>query len=532
MNRRPVRARPAPALAFGRTLPYFRRATGFLMLELQQEQKLQQKLSPQQIQYIKLLQLNTLDLEQRIKDELEENPLLEEGLDEEEQREEEEIDATEAEMENELETEDDDEFDVEDLLNNSDDLYGYKASPDYGEDDDRDRAMEAGQTMAERLRDQLSFLNLDETDQLIADQVIGSIDEDGYLKREPASIMDDILFNQGVEIDEDDVERVLKQVQSLDPPGIAARDLRECLLLQLYRMDEDVAGRDVAIEMLEDYYERFTKKHFSKLTDRLGVTEEELKEAFDLIQQRLDPKPGEGSFSEQTNYITPDFTVRYVDDDFVITLNGRNAPDLHISRQYRQMLQKLQKEKKADDANGEIDEETRQFLKDKFDSARWFINSINQRRHTMTLVMDAIVQLQKDFFKYGEGHLKPMILQDVADIIDMDISTVSRVVNGKYVQTEWGVYELKYFFSEGLETTDGEEVSNKEVKAILQRIVDNEDKSDPYSDQELADRLEERGFKIARRTVSKYRDQLNIPVARLRKEIVLDEEEDEPEDDE
>ena len=500
-----------------------------LGFQQQQKQELQQKLSPQQIQYIKLLQLNTMDLEQRIKEEMEENPLIEEGLDEDEQRQEDEIDATADEMENELDVdEEEDEFDVEDLLNSSDDLYGYKANPNYsgGDEEDRDRPMPADQTLAERLSDQLSFLNLDDPDTVIANQIIGSIDEDGYLRRPVESIIDDILFNQGVEIDEDDVERVLKQVQSLDPAGIAARDLQECLLLQLYRMSEGVDGRDTAVEMLEDHYKAFTMKHFDKLKKRLDVDDRELKTAFDLIQQRLDPKPGEGQFSEETNYITPDFTVRYVDDEFIITLNGRNAPDLHISRHYRKMLEKLRAQKEKEEADeGDIDKETRQFLKDKFDSARWFINSINQRRHTMSLVMDAIVQLQEDFFRYGEGNLKPMILQDVAEIIDMDISTVSRVVNGKYVQTEWGVYELKYFFSEGLETVDGEEVSNKEVKAILQDIVDNEDKTDPLSDQKLADRLEEKGFKIARRTVSKYRKQLGIPVARLRKEIVLEDEE-------
>ncbi|MFB6229886.1 MAG: RNA polymerase factor sigma-54 [Salinibacter sp.] len=497
------------------------------MLELQQKQELQQKLSPQQIQYIKLLQLDTFDLERRIEEELEENPLLQEGPSEEEQREEEELDATAEEMENELEEtdEDDEEFDVEDLLNNTDDMYGYNAKPGYqGDDEDRDRPMPADQTLAEQLQDQLSFLNLDDTEHIIADQIIGSIDEDGYLKREIDSIIDDILFNHGVEITEEDVEKVLTQVQSLDPAGIAARDLQECLLLQLYRMPEDVEGRNTAIAMLEDEYEAFTKKHFDKLENRLGVDDQELKTAFDLIRQRLDPKPGEGEFSEETNYITPDFTVRHVDGEFVITLNGRNAPDLHISRHYRKMLQKLKAQKESDEK--EVDEETEEFLKDKFDSAQWFIDSINQRRHTMSLVMDAIVQLQEDFFRYGEGHLKPMILKDVAEIIDMDISTVSRVVNGKYVQTEWGVYELKYFFSEGLETVDGEEVSNKEVKAELQRIVDNEDKTDPMSDQDLADKLEEKGFKIARRTVSKYRKQLSIPVARLRREIVLEEEED------
>ena len=514
-------ASPPTHIAHARSTNPLRSPMSNAALELKQEQELQQKLSPQQIQYIKLLQLDTFELEQRIEDELEENPLLEEGQSEEQQREEEELDATAEEMENELETEEEEDFDVEDLLNNTDDMYGYNAQPGYrGDEEDRDRPMPADQSLPEQLQEQLSFLDLDDTDQIIADQVIGSIDEDGYLKREIDSILDDILFNHGIEVTEDDVERVLRQVQSLDPAGIAARDLRECLLLQLYRMPEDVDGRNTAIEMLEDHYEAFTKKHFDKLEKRLGVGDRELKTAFDLIRQRLDPKPGEGEFSEETNYITPDFTVRYVDGEFVITLNGRNAPDLHISRHYRRMLQKLKKQKASDEE--EVDEDTEEFLKDKFSSAQWFIDSINQRRHTMYLVMDAIVQLQEDFFRYGEGNLKPMILKDVAEIIDMDISTVSRVVNGKYVQTEWGVYELKYFFSEGLETVDGEEVSNKEVKAELQRIVDAEDKTDPMSDSALADALEETGFKIARRTVSKYRKQLGIPVARLRREIVLE----------
>jgi RNA polymerase sigma-54 factor len=542
------------------------------MLNLKQEQKLQQKLSPQQIQYIKLLQLNTLDLEQRIKEEMESNPLLEEGLSEEERAEEESLSDTEedlddeerlederereldAEAESEVEIDDEDEFDWDDLLNASDDLHGYKANVEGGgrsEDDERERPMRAESTIAEDLRDQLTFSGLSEEDELIADQIIGSIDKDGYLRRPLESIVDDVLFNEGIELEESDVEAVLKEIQQLDPTGIAARDLRECLLLQLEQLPDDTTGRAVAAEMLREHYEAFTMKHFGKLKKRLDVDDTELKAAFDLIKERLDPKPGEGSFSAQENYITPDFTVRYVDGEFVILLNGRNAPKLHISKQYRKMLEELSAEQKkqkqaAGQQNGEssaggaddrqkpgrppggndgVDEETRDFLKDKFDSARWFINSINQRRHTMTMVMDAIVQEQEDFFRHGPGHLKPMILKDIAEIIEMDISTVSRVVNGKYVQTEWGVYELKYFFSEGLETESGEEVSNKEVKAILQQVVDEEDKTNPLSDSKLADALSERGFKIARRTVSKYRKQLSIPVARLRKQIVVDEEE-------
>ncbi|SRR5690554_3872760 len=503
------------------------------MLNLQQKQQLQQKLSPQQIQYIKLLQLPTLALEQRIKAEMEINPLLEEGDDEEELEltdEQQEItdeleagtDASETDTREE-EGDSDEEFDWDELLNNSDDLYGYKARVDRSsEEDDREMPMPARETMTEYLRSQLAYLDLTEDEEVIAEQIIGSIDEDGYLRRSLESIIDDIMFNYGIMLTEDDVEAVLKKVQQLDPVGIASRDLQECLLVQLYSMPEDTSGRETAIKMLENAYKAFTMKHFSAIMKKLDVDEEELKEAYDLIQ-RLNPKPGEGEFTAQQNYITPDFTVRYVDGEFIITLNSRNAPQLRISRQYQQMLQQIAADKKREDTsrNG-IDEETRKFLKNKFESARWFINSINQRRHTMTKVMQAIVELQEDFFKYGEGHLRPMILKDVAEIIDMDISTVSRVVNGKYVQTDFGVYELKYFFSEGLSTESGEEVSNKEVKAIIESIIEKEDKTKPLSDQKIADMLEERGFQIARRTVTKYREQLGIPVARLRKEIVLE----------
>ncbi|ARA94195.1 RNA polymerase sigma-54 factor [Rhodothermaceae bacterium RA] len=503
------------------------------MLNLQQKLTQQQKLSPQQIQYIKLLQLPTLELEQRIKAELESNPLLEEGADEEEavtdQTDEETAEAAENEageeekekLGEEIDTEE--EYDWEEYLNSSDDLYGYKARVDQSsEEEERELPMPARVSMAEHLMEQVALLDLDSTEQLIAEQIIGSIDEDGYLRRPLESIIDDIMFNQGVLLTEQDVERVLHRIQRLDPVGIAARDLRECLLVQLEVMPEDTPGRDTAIRMLKEAYKPFTMKHFGEIMKRLDIDEEALKEAFDLVQ-RLDPKPGEGEFSAAQNYITPDFTVRYVDGNFIIMLNGRNAPELRISRQYRQMLQQLAAEqKKGKNAQNGFDAETRKFLKDKMEAARWFINSINQRRHTMMKVMQAIVQLQEDFFKFGEGYLKPMILKDVAEIIQMDISTVSRVVNGKYVQTEFGVYELKYFFSEGIKKADSdEEVSNKEVKAIIQSIIEQEDKQKPLSDQKIAKMLEKRGFKIARRTVTKYREQLGIPVARLRREIVI-----------
>ncbi|MEX1055481.1 MAG: RNA polymerase factor sigma-54 [Rhodothermales bacterium] len=500
------------------------------MLNLQQKQSLQQKLSPQQIQYIKLLQLPTLALEQRIKSELEINPLLEEGSEEEEvemseetaeeRQDAEDLRETEAQAEEKKE----EEFDWEELLNSTDDLYGYKARVDSSpEEDDREMPMPARESMVEHLRDQLAFLGLDEDEELIAEQIIGSVDEDGYLRRPLESILDDIMFNHGILLTDDDVERILAKVQQLEPVGIGSRDLRECLLVQLRSMPEDLPGRNAAIRMLDEAYKAFTMKHFSSIMKKLDVTEEDLKDAYDLIQHRLNPKPGEGEFTAQQNYITPDFSVRFIDGEFIITLNGRNAPQLRISKEYRRMLQKIAAQKKQRYSRDGVDDDTKKFLKNKFESARWFINSINQRRQTMMRVMHAIVELQEDFFKYGEGNLRPMILKDIAEIIDMDISTVSRVVNGKYVQTEFGVYELKYFFSEGLTTDTGEEVSNKEVKAIIEGIIEKEDKTRPLSDQKIADMLEERGFNIARRTVTKYREQQGIPVARLRKEIVLSE---------
>lgn len=509
------------------------------MLNLQQKQSLQQKLSPQQIQYIKLLQLPTLELEQRIKEEMEINPLLEEGEEEDEsevQTEADEHPQAEAQDESEREAEgnEEDEFDWDEFINSPDDLYGYKARVDYSAEEERHEIpMPYKSSMAEHLRDQIGMLDFDETEELIADQIIGSIDEDGYLRRPIESIVDDIMFSQGLMLTDDDVEAVLHRLQRLDPVGIASRDLRECLLVQLEALTEDVDGRENAIDVLDKTYKAFTMKHFDTIMRKLNLCEEELKDAFDLIQG-LDPKPGEGEFAASTNYVTPDFTVEFVDGEFIISLNGRNAPELRINRHYKRMWNDLSAEKRKNGrssggkgggggksaGSGKTDD-TRQFLKNRMESARWFINSINQRRATMIKVMTAIVELQEDFFLKGEGNLRPMILKDVAERIGMDISTISRVVNGKYVQTEWGVYELKHFFSEGLATDSGEEVSNKEVKAIIERIVAEEDKERPLSDQKIASMLEERGFQIARRTVTKYREQLGVPVARLRKEIVL-----------
>ncbi|MCB0720339.1 MAG: RNA polymerase factor sigma-54 [Bacteroidetes bacterium] len=503
------------------------------MLNLQQRQSLQQKLSPQQIQYIKLLQLPTLALEQRIKAELEINPLLEEGLDEEEEELEQQSEmddsqvadsSEQSEQEGETldgETVEEDEYNWEEFLDSTEDLYGYKAQVDNSEEEEqREIPLPDQVSMAEHLRQQILFLDFNDTDQLIADQIIGSIDEDGYLRRPLESIIDDIVFNYGVMLEESDVEDVLKRVQRLEPVGIAARDLQECLVVQLETMPADLPGRDAAIDMLEKAYKAFTMKHFDQIMKKLKIDESELKEAFDLVQ-RLNPKPGEGDFSAQQNYITPDFAARYVDGSMIVTLSSGNTPELRISKKYRDMLQQLSDEKKSGKTDSTIDGETRNFLKSKLESARWFMNSIDQRRNTMLKVMHAIAEIQEEFFRFGEGYLKPMILKDIAEKINMDISTVSRVVNGKYVQTEFGVYELKYFFSEGLSTESGEEVSNKEVKAIIEGIIAEEDKQRPLSDQRIAQMLDEKGFQIARRTVTKYREQLGIPVARMRKQIVL-----------
>lgn len=496
------------------------------MLNLQQRLSQQQKLSPQQIQYIKLLQLPTLALEQRIKAELEINPLLEEGEEEDPEEEAsdetpESIEASEAQEDAPTAESAEDDYDWDEYINAPEDLYGHKAAVDQGDEEDRrEMPMPARVGLAEALTQQLIFIDLDDVERIVAEQIIGSIDEDGYLRRTLESIQDDLAFNHGMMVEIDAIEDVLRRVQRLDPVGVAARDLKECLLVQLDVLPVRTPGRKVALEMLRKTYKSFTMKHYDQIMTKLDVTVEELKEAYELIQ-RLDPKPGEGAFSAQQNYITPDFMVDVQENDFIITLNGSNAPELRISTTYRKMLETVSVDQKRGTAGAHYDTETRNFLRAKLETAKWFINSIHQRRQTLLKVMHALVELQSEFFRLGEGNLKPMILKDVAEKIGMDISTVSRVVNGKYVQTEFGVYELKYFFSEGLSTESGEEVSNKEIRAIIEQLISKEDKRKPLSDQALAEALEKRGFHVARRTVTKYREQLNIPVARMRKELIL-----------
>jgi len=496
---------------------------------MSQKQSQQQRLSPQQIQYIKLLQLPTVALEQRIKEELEVNPVLEEGEPDEET-----LDEFNPEEEPER-TENDDldpvdqneEIDWDEFMHNTEyDGQSYSGGGSYGDESWRDLPNPYHESLLEELEQQVGLLDLDEEQKLIADQILGSLDQDGYFRREIEAVVDNIAFNKGTLTNEEEVEKVRKKIQRLDPPGIASRDLRDCLLVQLELMDENAEGRDTAIEMLRDHWELFEKKHFSKLKKKLNIDNEGLQAAFDCVKS-LDPKPGAvgNAVDDTQNYIEPDFEVYYQpaenentdreEGDFIIKLNNGNVPPLHISPHYKKMWDDLKKKK----TNKKQAKETKSFIKSKIESAQWFIDSIRQRQNTLMNTMKTIVALQENFFKHGEG-LKPMILKDIAERVNLDISTISRVVNGKYVQTHFGVFELKYFFSEGLETESGEEVSSREVKNAVQEIVDNENKKKPLSDQAIAKKLKEQGYKVARRTVSKYREKLNIPVARLRKQIM------------
>ncbi len=505
---------------------------------ISQKQSLQQKLSPQQIQFVKLLQLPTIGLEQRIKEEIEMNPVLEEAdpdtIEEsltETEREEKEWDNAEAEASGEEDPDLDpvdknEEIDWESFLHNTEfDGNTYQSGSMAGGDEEwRDLPNPYHESLLEELEQQVTLLDLDDEELLIADQIIGSLDEDGYFRRDIEAVVDNIAFNHGKLVSSNQVEKVRKMIQSLEPVGIASRNLRDCLLCQVKLTDGDPEVRKLTARMLEDEWDSFEKKHFEKLKKRLDVDDEALKQMFDLVRA-LNPRPGAVSTpeSESRQYIEPDFEVYFEPADksdesgegeFMIRLNHRNVPPLRVSPEYKAMWDDLKKQK----GNG-ADKQARTFIKEKVESAQWFIESIRQRQNTLMKTMRTIVELQQDFFKHGDG-LKPMILKDVAERIEMDISTVSRVVNGKYVQTHFGVFELKYFFSEGLETESGEDVSSREVKNILQNVIDKEDKSKPLSDQALANILRKKGFKVARRTVSKYREQLQLPVARLRKQII------------
>lgn len=469
--------------------------------------KLEQRLSPQQIQLMKLLQVPTMELDQRIKQEIEENPALEEGSD----RDEDDFEGNE-----EQEIREDEDFDIGDYLSDDAD---YKTQVNNKGKDDEEKVipLSGDQTFQERMTEQLHLLDLNETEFMIAVTIIGNLDESGYLNREIDAIVDDLAFSSNVSTTEEEVEHVLRIIQELDPAGVGARDLQECLILQIQRKQNGDITKYTALKILEDHFEEFTKKHYSKILKKLEIDDKDLKEAIDEIV-KLNPKPG-GSMKEASGnfqQIIPDFIITENEGRLSLSLNGRNAPELRVSGDYKNMLKKY-----AEGAlNSKADKEALSFVKQKLDGAKWFIDAIKQRQNTLLLTMDAIMDYQKSFFLTGdETNMKPMILKDIAEQVNLDISTISRVANSKYVQTDHGIFSLKYFFSESLSTDSGEEVSTREVKKILSEAVEGENKRKPLTDEKLATLLKDKGYNIARRTVAKYREQLNIPVARLRKEL-------------
>ncbi|MBS1627973.1 MAG: RNA polymerase factor sigma-54 [Bacteroidetes bacterium] len=489
------------------------------------QQKLLQKLSPQQIQLMKLLQIPTANIEERIKEEIEENPALEAS----EEGHNDDIDDTntvdefetpEDDYEQDGSEEDYDSVDISEYINEGDDeVADYKTRDDnYPEIDNKKTIpLKNESSFFDVLNDQLATLDVDERQYKIAEQLVGSLDDDGYLRRELSSIVDDLAFRQNIITTEQEVETLIKQIQQFDPPGVAARDLQECLLLQLYRKKNEGGSVETAIKVLTKYFDEFTKKHYEKIQRGLDLNDKQLKE---VIQQiiKLNPKPGGnvGSINKAENYIVPDFFIINNAGKLELSLNNRNAPDLRISEGYKDMMKEYDKGSKKDKRQ----KEAVLFIKQKIDAAKWFIDMIKQRQHTLLSTMNAIMHHQEQFFLTGdETEMRPMILKDIAEKTDLDISTVSRVANSKFVQTEFGTYRLKFFFSESLSTDSGEEVSTREVKKILSDLIEAEDKRKPLADETLTDMLNEKGYNIARRTVAKYREQLNIPVARLRKEL-------------
>jgi RNA polymerase sigma-54 factor len=489
------------------------------MLSLQQRLSLQQKLSPQQIQYQKLLQLNTLALEQRIKTELELNPILEETLDEELDLEQLEDSEEPNEKENEENDEEynskDDEFDVEDFMNEADNDFEIERINRSRDDDKIQPIAPQRKTLREALVDQLTMLDLSEEETILGENIIGSLDKDGYFKTDMDKIVNELKLFEHIEVTLEQAEKVLKKIQTLEPIGIGSRNLQECLLIQIRNSSFDPYYAYIAEKILSEHFEDFANRRFDAIQKNLNLSKETLRTAIDIIQ-KLNPKPGEGNIdSEEMNQITPDFLIEKVEDNYIVTLNDKSVPSVTVSKTYLEMLDSNKRKRKI----SERDKETHKFLREKFESAKWFIASLQQRRHTLMKIMQTILEKQFEFFESGPKFLKPMIYKDIADEIGMDISTISRVVNGKYVQSPQGIHELKYFFSEGLSTDSGDEISNKHIKELIKEICDNEPKDNPHSDDKIASILQEKGIHIARRTVAKYREQLKIPVARLRKEL-------------
>ena len=484
------------------------------MLKQSLQLKLQQRLSPQQIQLMKMLQITTMELEQRIKEEMETNPALEEGNDEKEEDDKQEDEFEEDESNN----EDNEEFDLSEYLSD-DDIPDYKlnANNNSPDQEDRDIPIGGGSSFHELLYTQIGLRELDEDQIQLAEYLIGNLDDNGYLRRELQAVVNDLAFSLNISTSVQELEVILKEIQELDPAGVGARDLRECLYIQLKRMEAHSPEIELAKTIIVKHFDEFTKKHYEKIAKRLGISDDEIKPAIEIILH-LNPKPG-NSMQESVRavqHIIPDFMLIVENDEFRLQLNGKNAPDLRISKEYKGMLEHYAKSK-VRDAKAK---EALAFVKQKIDSAKWFIDAINQRNNTLMVCMECILEYQREFFLSGdETKLKPMILKDIADRVNMDISTISRMANSKYIQSPYGTYLLKYFFSESLSTDEGEEVSSREVKQILRDAIAGEAKRKPLTDEKLGKLLNEKGYNIARRTVAKYREQLGIPVARLRKEL-------------
>ena len=485
------------------------------MLKQHLQFKLSQKLSPQQIQLMKLIQLPTQAFEQRLKQELEENPALETGKEEGESQQDEFDDLYDNETDSENISADD--INIDDYLSD-DEVPDYRTQANNYSADDEEKSVPyaAGISFNQYLINQLNTIYLTDEEWSIAEFLVGSVDESGYIRRPLTDIMDDLAFTQNIYTDEKTIEKVLHIVQDLDPAGVAARTLEECLIIQLKRK-EITPSIELAIILLEKSFEQFSKKHYQKLIQKHNVTEEQLKDAISEIE-RLNPKPG-GSYSgnnRTVEHVVPDFTIRIVEGELELTLNGRNAPELHVSREYNNMLEGYKNSKEKSKSQ----KDTVMFIKQKLDSAKWFIDAIRQRQQTLYITMNEIMEYQKEYFLTGdERKLRPMILKDIADGIHMDVSTVSRVANSKYVDTPYGTKLIKDYFSESMKNDQGEDVSTKEIKKILETVIGEETKRKPLTDDKLAAILKDKGYPIARRTVAKYREQLDIPVARLRKQI-------------